>query len=144
MLLGTHKGLRLSARGVAVPPALRPALELGFVITRGLDRCVVVFPHNVWAGVLQWIEQGPSFLVSNARSFQRHIYGGASSGHLDADGRLGLPEDLRRYAELGNEVVVVGVGTRLEIWNPERWHEVESRAVERAEEVSEALSDYDI
>ncbi len=142
MLLGTFKGLRLTAKGIQVPPPLRPALELGFVITRGLDRCAVVFPHKTWTGVLERIEEGPSFLAPSGRLLQRHIYGGASSDCLDPDGRMSVPEDLRIYAGLDSEVVVVGVGTRMEIWNPERWTEVESRTLDQGEQVSEALSEY--
>jgi MraZ protein len=140
MLIGTFRGVQLSVEGVLVPLPLRTGLEQGFVMTRGLDRCVAVFPLPVWEAVLERIEQGTSFLLGAARLFQRHIYGGASVDDLGSDGRMKVPEHLRIYAGLGDEVVVVGVATRLEIWNPERWSEEEANIKEQAEEVSEALS----
>lgn len=144
MLLGTSKGVRLSAEGLVVPPQLREGLEDPFVMTRGLDRCVAVFPLTVWDAMLERIDPPASFLRGAARLFQRHIYGGALVDTLGPDGQMNVPEHLRRYAELGNEVVVVGVATRLEIWSPERWSEEELNIIERAEQVSEALSGHGI
>jgi MraZ protein len=144
MLLGTFREVRLSADHVKVPDVLRSALELGFVMTRGLDRCVVVFPCKTWEQMLGRIEQGPSYLVHDVRLFQRHFYAGAMVGALDSEGQISLPEDLRSYAELGDEVVLVGLATRLEIWNANRWEEQQAHVMERLDEVSEALSAYDI
>lgn len=141
MLLGTFRGVRLSADGFLVPLPLRPGLEQGFVMTRGLDGCVAVFPLPLWETLLQRIEQGTTFLRGAARLFQRHIYGGAAVATLDSENRVNVPEHLRIYADLGDEVVIVGVATRLEIWNPDRWNEEECTMRERAEEVSEALSE---
>jgi len=141
MLLGTFRGVKLSVEGVTVPVPLRAGLEQGFVVTRGLDGCVAVFPLPVWETLLQRIEHGASFLRGAARLFQRHIYGGARVGTLDSGGRMGVAEDLRTYAQLGDEVVLVGVATRLEIWNPDGWSQQESTFNERAGEVSEALSE---
>ncbi len=140
MLLGSFTGVELSEEGVIVPPPLRAGLEQGFVVTRGLDGCVAVFPLSEWDTVLQRMERGTSFLLGAARVFQRHLYGGASAGSLSSEGRMMVPGHLRRYARLGDEVVIVGVGARLEIWNSERWNEEESSIEKQAEAVSEALS----
>ena len=141
ILLGTFEGVPLSAEGVVVPLPLRSGLEQGFVVTRGLDGCVAVFPLAAWETLLQRIERGTSFLRGAARLFQRHIYGGATVGTLDSGGLMRVPEHLRIYAKLGDRVVLVGVATRLEIWNPEGWREQESNIDEQAGEVSEALSE---
>jgi len=144
MLLGTFRGVELSAEGLMVPVPLRPGLEKGFVVTRGLDGCIAVFPLPMWETLLQRMEQGTSFLRGAARLFQRHIYGGATVGTLSSEGSMSVANHLRTYAELGEEVVVVGVATRLEIWNPERWNDEESSIKKQAEEVSETLSQYGI
>jgi MraZ protein len=144
MLLGTSVGVRLSREGLVVPRELREALEQGFVMTKGLDRCVGVFPEPSWERLSERIDHGTSFLREAARMFQRHVYGGASTGSLGSDGLMKVPDHLRRYAELSDEVVLVGVATRLEIWNPERWAEEESSIEERADEISETLSKYGI
>lgn len=142
MLIGTFVGVRLSSEGLVLPPGLREALEQGFVMTRGLDRCVAVFPDLSWEDLSQRIDHGTSFLRGAVRMFQRHVYGGASTGSLASDGLMDVPDHLRRYAELGDEVVLVGTATRLEIWNPQLWAEEESGIEERAAEISETLSEY--
>ncbi len=144
LLLGTFRDVPLSVDGFMVPLPLRPGLEQGFVMTRGLDGCLAVFPLPVWETLLQRIEGGMSFLRGAARVFQRQIYGGAAVGTLSSEGLMSVPEYLRMYAALGDEVVLVGVATRLEIWNTECWNEEEIAIKERAEEVSEALSEYGI
>lgn len=144
MLLGTFRGVQLSVDGLIVPPLFRTALEQGFVMTRGLDRCVAVFPLSVWQALLQRIEQSTSFLRGAARLFHRYMYGRASVYNLGAEGLMSVPEHLRIYAELRDDVVLVGVSSRLEIWNPDRWDEEESRLEQQAEQISEALSQYGI
>ena len=140
MLLGTFRGVQLSVEGLLVPPLLRAALEQGFVMTRGLDRCVAVFPLSVWQALLERIEHSTAFLRGAARLFHRYMYAGASVDKLGSEGFVSVPAHLRIYAELGDEVVLVGVGSRLEIWNPDHWNEEESKMEKQAEQVSEALS----
>lgn len=144
LLLGTYRGMGLSGEGLVVPAEIRKALEPGFVMTRGLDHCVAVFPHKRWDDLSDLIDPGTTFLREAARMFQRHVYGGALTGSLGSDGLMEVPDHLRRYAGLGDEVVLVGVATRLEIWNPQRWARQESSIEERAERFSEALSEYGI
>lgn len=144
MLLGTYGGVRLSGEGLVVPSEIRKPLEPGFVLTRGLDHCVAIFPRDRWNELSEHIDHGTAFLREAARMFQRHVYGGASTGSLGSDGLMEVPDHLRRYAGLGDEVVLVGVATRLEIWNPQRWARQESSIEERAERFSEALSEYGI
>lgn len=141
MLLGTFKDVRLYASSLSVPTKLRCELEQGFVMTRGLDGCVAVFPRPKWEELVQRIEEGTSFLRRPARLFQRHTYGGATVGNLDSEGRMTVPKELQMYAQLQDEVVIVGIATRLEIWNPKRWKEQQSIIEEQAEEASEVLSE---
>jgi len=141
MLLGTFKDVRLYANSLSVPTELCSELEQGFVMTRGLDGCVAVFPRPKWEELVQRIEEGTSFLRRPARLFQRHTYGGATVGNLDAEGQMSVPKELQMYAKLQDEVVIVGIATRLEIWNPRHWKEQESIIEEQAEEASEVLSE---
>jgi MraZ protein len=140
MLLGTCTDVRLGPEGLVLPSHLLDDLREGFVLTRGLDRCVAVFPLTVWEGLLERVEGGASFLRGAARLFQRHLCGGAFVDTLGPNGLLTVPEQLRTYAELEDEVVLVGVGSRLEIWNPRRWSQEEWRMGERMSQVSEELS----
>ena len=143
ILLGTVEGVRLSPEGLVVPAGLRAGLEKELVMTKGLDGCVAVFPLSVWEGLMERMER-ISFLKGAARVFQRHTYGGASLDSLSPEGRMKVPDHLRRYAQLGDEVVLVGLATRLEVWNPDRWREEEAALKERAEQVSETLGEYGI
>jgi MraZ protein len=142
MLLGAFRGVPLSTEGLAVPHPLRAGLEEGYVVTRGLDGCVAVFPVPIWEALLQRMQQETSFLRGAARTFQRYVYGGATTGALDSRGVISIPEHLQRYAKLGDEVAVVGVATHLEVWNSQRWNDEESAISEQAEEVAEALSEH--
>jgi MraZ protein len=144
MLLGTSKGVPLTQEGLLLPPHLREGLEQGYVITRGLDGCVAVFPLSVWEALLKRIEGGTSFLKAAARAFQRHLFGGASVATLESEGLIPIPEYLRRFAGLGDEVVLIGVGDRLEIWNAHRWSHEEYRVNERSLRSSEELSELGI
>jgi len=141
MLFGTYKSVPLSEEGLVLPPALRDGLGQGYVITRGLDGCVSVFPLPAWEALLERVDRGTSFLKTAARIFQRHLFGGASVETLGPDGMVHVPDHLRRHAELDEEVVLVGVGNRVEVWNPQRWNHEEYRMIERATLSSEELSE---
>ncbi len=140
MLLGTSRDVTLTREGLVLPAHLREGLEQGYVITRGLDGCVAVFPVAVWDSLAQRIETGTSFLRAAARLFQRHFYGGASTGVLEPGGLMQIPDHLRRYAELEREAVVVGVGNHLEVWNAQRWSYEEFSMNEKSSQSSAELS----
>ncbi|HEM61090.1 MAG TPA: cell division/cell wall cluster transcriptional repressor MraZ [Chloroflexi bacterium] len=144
MLLGTFKSVTLTENGLILPDDLRPDLEQGYVITRGVDGCVTVFPLTVWEGLVERVEGRLSFLTSAARLFQRLLYGGASRGRPEAGGLLPIPEYLRRYADLDGEVVLLGAGSRLEIWSPQRWSYEEFSIDERLSASLEKLSELGI
>ncbi len=144
MLLGTSAQVRLGPDGLVLPSHLRDDLQQGLVLTRGLDKCVAVFPLAAWQGFMERFEGGASLLGGAARLLQRHLYGGACVETLGPDGLTIVPEHLRSYAGLENEVVLVGVGSRLEIWNPQRWSQEEWSMGERLSQVSEELSELGI
>jgi MraZ protein len=141
MLFGTYRSVPLSEEGLVLPPALRGGLGQGYVITRGLDGCVSVFPLPAWEALLERVDRGASFLKTAARIFQRHLLGGASIETLGPDGMVHVPDHLRQHAELDEEVVLVGVGNRVEVWNPQRWSHEEYRMIERSMSSSEELGE---
>jgi MraZ protein len=141
MLLGTYKDLPLTPEGVLLPDHLRVEFDQGYVITRGLDGCVAVFPLPVWEVLVERIERGTSFLKSSARLFLRHFLGGASVEALGPEGLIRVPDYLRQHAALEAEVVLVGVGNRLEIWSAKRWTHEEFRMNERSLCCAEQLSE---
>jgi MraZ protein len=108
---------------VAIPARYREALAAGVVVTRGIDRCLSVYPMAAWLPLAAKVDSLP-ITDPDARTFRRMVFAEAVRLDLDAQGRILLPPELRRFAELDREAFVVGVNTSLEIWNPERWNAV--------------------
>jgi MraZ protein len=111
----------LDAKGrLAIPARFRDDLAGGIVLTRGIDRCLALYPMATWLPLAEKVSALP-ITDPDARSFRRMVFAEASHLELDGQGRILLPPDLRRYAELDREAYVIGVNTSIEIWSPERW-----------------------
>ncbi len=122
MLLGTHTP-KLDDKGrLFLPAKFRDELSDGVVITRGQERCLYVFPAKEFASVMEKLRQAPAS-VKDARDYMRVMLSGASDETVDKQGRVSLPALLRQYAGLTKELVIIGVGSRAEIWDAEAWSE---------------------
>ena len=106
---------------VIVPPPFRTFVEHGMIITRGMEKCLYVFPVTAWAGGVKQLEELPMTDLKS-RKFLRYFYSGAANAKLDGAGRITLPSTLRTFAELENSVMVAGAPNHLEIWNEARWN----------------------
>jgi MraZ protein len=116
----------LDAKGrLAIPARYREDLAEGVVLTRGIDRCLALYPLAAWRPLAEKVAALP-LTDADARNFRRLVFAEASDLSLDAQGRILIPPDLRRYAELEREALVVGVDTSIEIWSPQRWAAVEA------------------
>ncbi len=120
MFLGRHAHAIDSKGRVAVPARFRDDLAEGVVVTRGIDRCVACYPMPVWRDLAAKVSALP-ITDPDARNFRRMVFAEATDLTLDAQGRILLPPDLRRWAGLDREALVVGVDTSLEIWSPAAW-----------------------
>ncbi len=120
---------------VVLPPPFRRELGETVIVTRGFDNCVWVYSKRGWAGV-EKILRG---LPLRERNFQRFLFAAARDVEVDRQGRIGLPEHLREYAGIDRDVVVVGMGARLEIWSEARWKEVVTRIQRQAPEIAEKI-----
>jgi MraZ protein len=120
MFLGRYQH-SLDAKGrVAIPARYREEFADGVVVTRGIDRCLSVYPMATWLPLAAKVDALP-ITDPDARTFRRLVFAEAASLDLDGQGRILLPPELRRYANLAHDVFVIGVNTSLEIWNPEQW-----------------------
>lgn len=128
---------------LAIPAKFRPALVDGLVVTRGLDRCLYVWTLEQWQELAQKLAKLP-VMQSDARRVARHFFSGAVDSKLDKLGRVVLPQFLREYAALRDEVVVVGVYGRIEIWSREGWDAERSVAEEQSSVFAEHLADLGI
>lgn len=108
---------------IIVPMKLRDELGDNFVVTKGLDGCLWMFDSAQWDKVEQEIMSMP-FTLKEARILSRFIIAGASDGELDKQGRLLIPPSLREYAGLTKDVMLAGVGTRVEIWSKEKYEDI--------------------
>ena len=110
----------IDAKGrVIVPSKFRETLGDEFVVTKGLDGCLFVYDNNEWAAFEEKLKSLP-ITNKDARQFVRFFLAGAASVEVDKQGRILLPGSLREFAELIKDVVLIGVGSRIEIWSKER------------------------
>lgn len=130
MLLGEFHCKTDTEGRLALPAAFRATLAPGATVTRGLERCLVVYPEEEWEKLSADVVDRLPFTNQAARSFRRFLFSAAASSIPGEAGRLELPDELRRYASINGEAVVVGLLTHLEIWSPEQWKRMKSALVE--------------
>lgn len=123
---------------VFIPSNMRESLGKQAVLTRGLDKCLFLFPLEEWQGVLESFNS-LSFTKKEVRAFLRMLMAGASMVNLDSQGRIQIPSMLREYAKLEKEVAMIGVGNRIEIWAKDRWITYEKDVLPKFEEVAEEI-----
>lgn len=138
MFLGTHTP-KLDDKGRLILPAkFREDLADGLVITRAQDRCLAIYPMATFVEMTKSISAAPTS-VKQVRDFQRMLAAGASDEKPDKQGRITIPQQLRSYAGLETNVVVVGAINRVEVWDVAAWEEYsgaqESAFAEMNEEV---------
>ncbi|MET1247983.1 division/cell wall cluster transcriptional repressor MraZ [Sporolactobacillus sp. STCC-11] len=126
-----------------IPSKFREELGSEFVVTRGLDQCLFVYPMNEWHRIEEKLKALP-FTKKDARAFTRFFFSGASECALDKQGRVSISNGLREYAKLMKDCVVIGVSTRLEIWDQETWGRYFAQSEESFNDISESLLDLDL
>jgi len=120
MLIGEYEHT-LDAKGrVSMPAKLRRDMGEAFIVTKGLDGCLFAFSQDEWMNFETKLKSLP-LSDKNARNFVRFFLAGATECELDKQGRFLIPANLRKEANLEKEAIIIGVGTRLEIWNKETW-----------------------
>ena len=107
---------------LTIPAKYRLALDEGLVVTRGIDRCLAIYPKAEWERVAPTVSALP-MTNRHARALRRRFFAAASDADLDKHGRLVIPPRLRGYAGLDGEVVVTGLDTYIEVWNQDSWNE---------------------
>jgi MraZ protein len=120
LFLGTHSP-RLDDKGRLVLPAkFREGLAAGVVLAKGQDRSIVVWPAAEFAAHAERLNEA-SRSDAQVRAYLRVLFSGASDEIPDRQGRITMPAALREYAGLDRDVVVVGNGTTVEIWDATSW-----------------------
>ncbi len=139
MLIGEYEH-SLDAKGRLIMPAkLRTDMGEKFIITKGLDGCLFVFSQIEWSNFESKLKELP-LTNKNARDFVRFFLSGATECEIDKQGRFLLVNTLRKYAEITKEVIIIGVGTRLEIWNKDKWKKYNSNENISADTIAENMT----
>lgn len=125
---------------LAIPAKFRKELGKKAVLARGLDSCLALYPIDEWSKVASKLAELPTG-QRDARSFVRLFLSGAAEVECDQLGRILVPEYLKDYAKLGEEIVVTGVFRRIEIWNKERWEEYKKKIEGSSDELAEKLGE---
>lgn len=139
MLIGEYEH-SIDVKGRLIMPAkLRDDMGEKFIITKGLDGCLFGFSQNEWANFEEKLKTLP-LTSKNARDFVRFFLSGATECEIDKQGRFLIVGNLRQYAHMDKEVVIIGVGTRIEIWNREEWRKYNSSENISADSIAENMT----
>ena len=140
MLMGEyHHNIDDKGR-LILPSKFREDLGEEFVVTRGLEECLFVYPKNEWQKITDKLKSLP-FTKKDARSFMRFFLSGATATVFDKQGRINITSLLVSYASLKKECVIIGVGDRLEIWSKEKWDSFYDNNKEDLSDIAENLFD---
>ncbi len=129
----------IDAKGRLIMPAkYREQLGNEFVVTKGLDGCLFVYPQEEWQSIETKFREVP-LTTKDARKFSRFFFAGAAACEIDKQGRILLPSVLREFAGLEKDVVLVGVLNRIEIWDKAKWEE--TNGYDDMDEIAEHMAD---
>ena len=131
----------IDAKGrLIIPSKFREDLGENFMITKGMDGCLFIYPENEWKTFEEKLRTLP-LTNKKARDFKRFFLGSAVDGDLDKLGRVLISSALRAYAGLEKEVVLAGVLDRIEIWNKTAWDERNAEVEADIEDIANDMED---
>lgn len=143
MFIGEYKH-NLDDKGrVAIPAKFRAILKKGAVATKGLDNCLFLYSQEQFEKIAQKLAALP-ISQSKARAFSRHTLAGAMDLEFDNQGRVTLPEYLRRFSGLKKNVIIAGLYNHLEIWDEAAWQQYKGEAEKNSNVIAEELGDLGI
>lgn len=123
---------------IIIPSKFRYELGEKFIITRGIDSCLFVYPKVEWTKIISQLNE-LSFTKKDVRSFQRFFLSGATECEFDKQGRINITSPLADYADLTKECVVIGVNDRLEIWSKDNFDKFLNENIENLSDIAENL-----
>ena len=126
-----------------LPAKFREPLGPVFIATKGLENCLFVYTLTEWAILEEKLRQLP-LAKPEARAFVRFFFAGAVEVEVDKQGRILLPTNLREYAKLEKNTVVIGVSNRVEIWDKTSWDEYNALTAPTVAQIAEHLADLGI
>jgi MraZ protein len=140
MLIGEYKHTIDDKKRISLPSKFRKQVGKKMIITRGLDKCLFVYP------LVQWQEISKKFGdmgigQASRRGLNRFMLAGATEVSVDSVGRILIPEYLKDFANIKTKVVFAGVYNRIEIWDESSWNKYTSKVMKEADDIAEKLGD---
>ena len=120
MFMGKYQNSIDAKNRMIVPSKYREELGYKCVLTKGIDKCLYIYPMSEWERFMTKLSALPSSDM-NARAFVRHFYANAVECEVDRQGRLTIPQELRDYAGIDKELVTIGILDKIEIWSRAEW-----------------------
>ena len=139
MFIGEYNHSLDTKNRIIIPAKFREELGKNFVLTKGWDGCLYVYPKSQWEVLQKKLETLP-LTNKNARAFVIFFFSGAHELELDKQGRTLIPQNLLEYGQIQKEIVSIGVSNRIEIWSREKWEEYNNSNIDYdsiAEQMSE-------
>ena len=127
MFMGEYLHSLDSKNRVSVPAKYRERLGTSFILTKGLDSCLFVYPEEEWEIFENKLKALP-LTNQGARQFVRFFFAGAVECTPDKQGRILIPQTLKRYSQIEKDIVFIGTGNRIEVWSKEKWDEYNHQA----------------
>lgn len=140
MLIGEYTHSLDNKKRVAVPSKFRKELGTKVVVTRGLDKCLWLYPIKEWNKVAEKLA-GLSMGQADTRGFSRFMLAGAVETDVDSMGRILIPDFLKEFAGLNAQLVLAGVHTRVEIWDENVWKKYKDVVAGEADKLAEKLGE---
>lgn len=143
MIIGQYSSKLTEKERISVPKKFREELGEDLVIAKWYEKCLVLVSKEKWEELMGRVVGDPGLIISPVRDIDRFVLGSAYEVGLDSQGRFVLPEILKRYAEVEEEVTFVGLGDRVEIWNSKTWFELQRDAEEKAYKAIERIANHE-
>ncbi len=143
MFIGEYNHSMDEKGRLAIPVKFRVEFKNGAVVTKGLDNCLFLFTKQAWKELANKLSKLP-ISQSKSRAFARMMLAGAMDVKLDKQGRIMLPDYLRKYGNLSKKNVIAGVFNRLEIWNEKIWDVYKESVEKESTQIANELGDLGI
>ena len=140
MLIGEYKHTLDPKKRLSLPSRFRKEVGKHVVVTRGLDKCLFIYPLKQWEKISERLAE-LSIGQSDSRGFNRFMLAGAVESDVDSAGRILIPDFLKDFAGLKSKVVVAGIHTRIEVWGEKSWENYKSRVEKDADTLAEKLGE---
>lgn len=140
MLLGNYTSSLSQGKRLAVPKKFRTQLGENCILAKWYDKCLVLLSTEQWSELLQKLTVNESVPTAAVRDTVRFIMGSAYELTPDSQGRVVVPDALLQFAGISSDVVFLGLGSRVEIWDKKQWSEKESYIAEHAGGLLEELA----